>query len=172
MNQSIAVPQVLEILELYYSNQMSGDPTSKALQSAIRVVAEKYGYTERATEDGLRRRLFLKNMGQLRALLEKWKSGEPGPLLTLIKDNSRPHSYPAITRFFGSRMRAASVETTSMPEHQANSESPETTVISVEMLNADLVGLDRLASKAGVPRLRLASKLLSEAISDKLHQTE
>lgn len=157
-----SMKQVLKVLEIARKHRQLGKPTQKALQDAIRKVADYYGVTYQTIGDGCRRRLGLGTIDEFHILLDKWFGGDHGPLCSVLMRTSEAQNHRHILCFFADGNPEEAEELVDKPQPGSNGE------ITVQISERDNAKLEVLADIAGVSRIELAAKLLATSITEKI----
>ena len=98
MLRSINVDDLLEILKVFKGRYDSGNSVPEALNFAKHLVAR--GRSETVIHDLYTRRLRLNGINEFRGLLENWVTGNPSPLISVLKNNTNKHDHNRIITFF------------------------------------------------------------------------
>lgn len=162
MMREKTVKQVLRVLEITRKNHQLGKPSQKALQDAIRKVADDDEVTYQTIGDACRRRQGLGTIDEFHILLDKWFGGDHGPLCSLLMRNSEAQSHRHISCFFDDANREGTRKLVDEPRPGSNGK------IIVQISESDNAKLEMLADIAGVSRNELAAKLLATSIVEKI----
>jgi len=161
------VIQLIQVFDQFRINYLSGVPLHKSYQDAVRKIADKYSVTYQTIGDGCRRRLKFADISQLYQLLEDWMNGDPGGLLSQLKQNSDPVTHSDIDLFFSNSGPdseiTSSASVASISEQRAN-------VFSFHLSEADARLLRALSEIEGSSSSQLVTKIVQEAVQKKMKE--
>src|SRR5688572_19600734 len=104
------VQQLLQVFRLFRDNHASGKPLHRSYHDAVRDVARLHSVTYQTIGDGCRRRLRLKDIGELYELLAAWVKGDPHGLIQQLKQNSDLSTHAEIDQFFADMSSSTAAE--------------------------------------------------------------
>ena len=159
------VEQLLLVFRSFREGYAGGKPLHKAYQKAVRDVAGRHGVTYQTVGDGCRRRLKLKEIHELYALLARWMEGDSEPLATQLKAASDPSSHDDIAAFF----RPSKAITAAAPGHTVASTSADRfDTFSFRLPQHDSRMLRALAEIEGVSPPELLSAMMGEVVAERM----
>ncbi len=159
------VEQLLLVFRSFRESYARGRPLHKAYQDAVREVADGHAVTYQTIGDGCRRRLKLKNIRELYALLARWMEGDSEPLAKQLKAASDPSAHNDITEFFGS---SATFSVAGGREARPATSDSRFDTFSLRLPERDARMARALAELEGVSTSELLSQLVGFAVAEKM----
>lgn len=161
------VIQLLQVFEDYRCNYLSGIPSHKSYQDAVRKIAKRYSVTYQTIGDGCRRRLNLGEISQLYKMLEEWMNGHPVGLRTQLIKNSDPNAHLDINSFFS---KASYDLESKAPVTVASNSEQGVEAFSFRLSDNDARMLRALAEIEGSSPFQLVAKIVQEAVNTKMKE--
>lgn len=159
------VEQLLLVFRSFRERYAGGKPLHKAYQKAVRDAADRHGVTYQTVGDGCRRRLKLKEIHELYALLARWMEGDSEPLAKRLKAASDPSCYDDIAEFF----RPSKIFVAAAAGPTSASTSPDRfDTFSFRLPQHDSRMLRALAEIEGVSPPELLSAMMGGVVAERM----
>lgn len=158
-----SVEQILLVLRLFRERYAKGEPLRKSYQEAVREVSDRYSVKYQTIGDAFRRRLQLKSIDQLYALLDQWTKGDPDPLMNQLKASSDRSTHNDITRFFENAVSSSQVR-----YFAESSSEDKVETFSINLREPDARKLRALAELEGVRPSEILNELVGPAVTERI----
>lgn len=157
--------QLLEVFRIFWASYGKELSLRRSYQEAVRRVAKDLGVTYQTIGDGCRRRLKLRDIGELYALLEKWTQGDAGGITALLKRNTDSNDHAEIENFFRNPLRTSVHPHTNVNAHQ---EEIKSEVFSIRFPEKEARMLRAIAEIEGISVSEMLAPLISNSLRQKI----